>query len=71
MEYFSLQGQLFISIYKSSSSENQSIFFIKMGTKRVEGKKKKKSIKSKVTSLDSDKKILSRMGKKIKKGLMK
>ena len=41
-----------------------------MGTKRVEGRKKKKSIKTKVTSMSSSKKRLSRMGKKIKKGQM-
>lgn len=41
-----------------------------MGTKRVEGRPKKKSIRSKVTSKDGLKKRLSRMGKKIKQGLM-
>lgn len=41
-----------------------------MGTKRVEGRTKKKSVKSKVTSLSSSQKKLSRMGKKSKKGLM-
>lgn len=41
-----------------------------MGTKRVEGKKKLKSIKSKVTSIDDDKKRVSRMGKKVRKGLI-
>jgi pescadillo len=41
-----------------------------MGTRRVEGKKKIKSIKSKVTSRSSSKKKVSRMGKKVKKGEM-
>lgn len=41
-----------------------------MGTKRVEGKIKRKSFKSKVTSKDNLKKKLSRMGKKVKKGFM-
>ena len=41
-----------------------------MGTKRVEGKQKKKSIKAKVTSKFSSKRKLSRMGKKVKKGMM-
>ena len=40
-----------------------------MGTKRVEGKKKKKSVRSKVTSKDGLKKQLTRMGKKVKKGM--
>lgn len=37
---------------------------------RVEGKTKKKSIKAKVTSKFGTKRILSRMGKKVKKGHM-
>ena len=41
-----------------------------MGTKRVEGKVKKKSIKAKITSKTSSKRKLSRNGKKIKKGMM-
>jgi pescadillo len=41
-----------------------------MGTKRVEGKVKRKSFKSKVTSKDNMKKKITRMGKKIKKGMM-
>ena len=40
-----------------------------MGTKRVEGKIKKKSVKSKVTSRSSSQKKLSVKGKKVKKGL--
>lgn len=39
-------------------------------TNRVEGKKKKKSIKAKVTSKFSQKRKLSRMGKKVRKGEM-
>lgn len=38
--------------------------------KRVEGKKKKKGIKAKVTSVFSAKRKLSRMGKQVKKGMM-
>lgn len=41
-----------------------------MGTKRVEGRKKKKSLKAKVTSKFSAKRKLSRNGKKLKKGMM-
>jgi pescadillo protein len=41
-----------------------------MGTKRVEGKRKIKSIKAKVTSKFSATRKLSRNGKKIKKGMM-
>lgn len=41
-----------------------------MGTKRVEGRTKKKSIKANVTSKFSAKRKLSRMGKKVKKGQM-
>jgi hypothetical protein len=41
-----------------------------MGTKRVEGRTKKKSIKANVTSKFSSKRKLSRMGKKVKKGQM-
>jgi hypothetical protein len=41
-----------------------------MGTKRIEGKIKKKSIKAKVTSKFSEKRKLSRMGKQVKKGQM-
>ena len=41
-----------------------------MGTKRVDKKPKRKSVKAKVTSKFSAKRKLSRMGKKVKKGMM-
>ena len=40
-----------------------------MGTKRIEGRQKRKSVKAKVTTLSNEKKRLSRFGKKVTKGL--